>query len=112
HQGQASLGPITADAPEHAGAASGPAVGYVRPHEIEIARSPNGTPALEAAVRHISAVGPVVRIDLERIDNGERIDAELPKDEFRELGLQAGETVFVKPKRMKVFVEETIDYAI
>src|SRR3989442_9450122 len=50
HEGRARIGDIELDAPEHADARDIPAVGYVRPHDIEVTRSRNGTAALEAIV--------------------------------------------------------------
>src|SRR5262245_27880646 len=60
HEGRARIGDIEIEAPEHADAQNIPAVGYVRPHEIEVARDRNGTAAIEAIVRHIHPVGPLV----------------------------------------------------
>jgi sulfate transport system ATP-binding protein len=62
-------------------------------------------------VRHVVSVGPVVRLELERKDNGDRIEAELTRERFGELGVKTGDSVHVKPKKLKVFVEE-LDYSI
>ena len=35
-----------------------PAVGYVRPHDLEVVRHKNGGTSIPATVRHVSAVGP------------------------------------------------------
>jgi sulfate transport system ATP-binding protein len=109
HAGQASLGPLDFAAPEHADAHDSPAVGYVRPHDLDVQRHANGT-TVEALVRHVSAVGPIVRLELERLDTGEPIEAELTRARFAELALTAGETVHVKPRKLRVFVGD--DYSI
>jgi sulfate transport system ATP-binding protein len=108
-KGLAQIGEFEVAAPEHAGMRNAPAVAYVRPHEIELERHRNGDAVIEAVVCYVHAVGPTARLELERQDNGERIEAELTRDRFRELDLQTGEHVFVKPRDMRIFVD---DYSI
>jgi sulfate transport system ATP-binding protein len=74
-----------------------------------VVRSKNGGTSIAAAVRHVSSVGPVVRLELERGDTGDLIEAQLTREQFRELGIAAGEQVYVKPRKATVFVE---DYSI
>lgn len=62
-----------------------------------------------ALVRHIQVVGPLIRLELQRRDNGEPLAAELSQERYRQLSLQAGELVFVSLQNMRVFVP---DYAI
>jgi sulfate/thiosulfate transport system ATP-binding protein len=109
HQGRARLGPLAVEAPEHAEAQDEPATAYVRPYDIDVQRHRNGGTTIEAVVRHVNAVGPVVRLELERNDTGDRIDAELTRERYQELALQTGEHVHVKPKKLQVFVD---DYSI
>jgi sulfate/thiosulfate transport system ATP-binding protein len=109
HQGRARLGPLAVEAPEHAEAQDEPATAYVRPYDIDVQRHRNGGTTIEAVVRHVNAVGPVVRLELERHDTGDRIDAELTRERYQELALQTGEHVHVKPKKLQVFVD---DYSI
>ena len=61
------------------------------------------------SIRHISAIGPTVRLELERSDNGGPIEAELTRERFQELDLKTGEEVHVKPRKLQVFTE---DYSI
>jgi sulfate transport system ATP-binding protein len=110
HDGEATMGPLAVSAPEHAGSLDRPAVGYVRPHDLEVVRHKNGGTSIAAAVRHISPVGPVIRLELQRADTGDLIEAELTRERYRELELRTGENVFVKPRKLKVFVDE--DYSI
>ncbi len=72
-------------------------MGYVRPHDIEIERILTGAEAIEAVVRHVHRIGPLVRIELTRRDNGETIDAELSAERYGLLNLREGERAFVKP---------------
>jgi sulfate transport system ATP-binding protein len=82
------------------------AVAYVRSHDIEIERSPQDSTSLKAEIRHIQKLGPAVRITLAMAGNGECIEAELTRDVFQGLGLQQGEAVFVRPRQVRVFVED------
>jgi sulfate transport system ATP-binding protein len=109
HQGQANLGPLAVDAPELAETQNSPAVGYVRPYDIDVQRHRNGGTTIEAIVRHVNPVGPVVRLELERHDTGDLIEAELTRERFQELALHTGEHVHVKPRKLQVFVD---DYSI
>ncbi|MFN3649639.1 MAG: sulfate/molybdate ABC transporter ATP-binding protein [Armatimonadota bacterium] len=109
HHGEARLGPLSVATPEHARTQNAAAVGYVRPHDLQVQTHANGV-TVETLIRHVSTVGPVVRLELERRDNGDRIEAELTRERFRELAVKTGDAVHVKPKKLKVFLEE--DYSI
>ena len=52
----------------------------------------------------VQGAGAFARIALNRLDTTEFIYAQLPKEIYRELGLQQGEKVFVRPRNMRVFV--------
>src|SRR5947207_4117340 len=84
HQGQARLGPLAVEAPEHAETQNTPVTGYVRPFDIEIQRHKNGGSTIEAVVRHVNPVGPIVRLELERSDTGDLIEAELTRERYQE----------------------------
>jgi len=107
HNGEAHLGSLPS--PGALATADVPSIGYVRPHEMDIARQRNGAPTVEAIIRHIYAIGATVRIELQRSDNGDPIEAELTRERFQELGLKTGEQVHVKPRKLQVFTE---DYSI
>jgi sulfate transport system ATP-binding protein len=81
-------------------------VSYVRSHDIEIERSPQDSTALKAEIRHIQKLGPSVRVTLVIEENGEFVEAELTRDVFQSLGLQPGEQVYVRPRQVRVFVED------
>ncbi|HEY4744185.1 MAG TPA: sulfate ABC transporter ATP-binding protein [Desulfuromonadaceae bacterium] len=81
-------------------------VAYVRSHDIEIERSPQDSTAMKAEIRHIQKLGPSVRISLAMEGTGEFIEAELTRDVFQHLGLQQAEQVFVRPRQVRVFVED------
>ncbi|MCA2999160.1 MAG: sulfate ABC transporter ATP-binding protein [Rhodocyclaceae bacterium] len=77
---------------------------YVRPHDIEIVGS-NEDDAIAATLDHAIKIGPMVRLELTRTDNGEHIDAELQREPFDRLRISAGNKVYLKARRYKVFEE-------
>jgi sulfate/thiosulfate transport system ATP-binding protein len=108
--GRLRVGTLEIDAPDHAGTADTPAIGYARPHDMEIDReAPSGEGFILVTILHIHTVGPAVRIQLRRSDTSETMDAELSKDRYRQLALKIGDAVYVRPRHLRVFVE---DYSI
>ena len=71
---------------------------YVRPHDIdiELVRRSDGTPALEAVVKAVLIRGPVARIELERTDNHERVEAQISRARQDTLALREGNVVFIE----------------
>ncbi|MGE0606839.1 MAG: sulfate/molybdate ABC transporter ATP-binding protein [Pirellulales bacterium] len=107
--GRAFLGTLNLAYPEYPHQESRPATVYMRPHELDIERQRNGTPSLAAIVQRLNPAGAVARVGLHAVDGDRALLVDLPTDRFAELNLQPGETVYVLPKRMRVFVP---DYAI
>jgi len=85
------------------------AVAYVRPHDLDVTWVADGALA-QGRVAHIHAVGPLVRLELQR-DDGAAIEVALPKERYRELGITPGDVVYVKPRKLAVFPGGA-DYAI
>jgi len=86
-------------------------VAYVRPHDVEIFRESTGGDAdILAGVEHIGFAGSIVNITLRRVDNKEVVDAEIPRDRYRDLGLKLDDRVYVRVKNARVFQAE--DYSI
>ena len=107
--GQLHIGSAAHDAPEQAAGAAGfPAMAYVRSHEVEITTVPDGS-TFEAVVNHARTLGASVRLELSGVADGATIEAELSRERFAELNLQPGDRVFVKPQRMRVFVDDEQD---
>lgn len=105
HHGRAKIGAIELDAPEHANIHDCPAIGYVRPHDIEIERTLAGDGAIEAVVHRVYFVGPLVRIELVREDNSELVDAEMSAERYDMLNLREGEHAFLKPRNLRLFLK-------
>jgi sulfate transport system ATP-binding protein len=103
--GRVQIGDIEIEVPEHDGALDAPAVAYVRPHDIELDRVRDGA-VIEAIVRDVRGVGSLVRLELDRVDNDGVIEAELTRERFEELALREGERVFVRPRNLRVFLND------
>jgi len=107
--GRATLGNIEVAYPEYTDSESRTAMAFVRSHELEILTHKNGRPSLEAKVTHINPARPVVKVRVYSEAFGVVLNVDLSWDRFNELKLNAGDTVYVSPRQMRVFVQ---DYAI
>lgn len=111
------------DSPEARHADGAPAFAYVRPHDLDVERYSPGQ-ALDAhgrprgivvqLVRSI-VVGPIARLELipegstQSADNAAPdmlIEAQIPAQQFHDMGLRDGEMLVVTPRRAKVFLDE------
>jgi sulfate transport system ATP-binding protein len=77
---------------------------YIRPHDLELRAEPNGA-TQEAMVERTTHLGFEVRVELVR-DDGERLSAQVTRDEAAALELEDGQIVYVRPTRQRVFAEE------
>src|SRR5439155_24535675 len=62
--GRALLGNVEVACPEYAHHEARPAMVYVRPHELDIDRTPDASSSLRAKVLHINPAGSVTRVQL------------------------------------------------
>jgi sulfate/thiosulfate transport system ATP-binding protein len=88
---------------------SKPLAAYVRPHELEVDRSPRGRTSLKAEVVRINPAGVAVKVELVAEDFGIKLNVEISRERYAELELRPGEVVFVFPRRVRVFAA---DYSI
>lgn len=86
------------------------AIGYVRPYDIHIEKTQESNDTVAASIVHIHMIGPIVQIELKRDDVDEYLEAELTKEKFSDLQIQKGDTVYIRPKQLKLFIPE--DYSI
>jgi sulfate/thiosulfate transport system ATP-binding protein len=75
----------------------------VRTYDVELTPSASGKSSIEAIVRHIRAFGPVVRLELDRTEDGGSIEAHIPRAQYEQLGISKGQRVFVSPTSVRVF---------
>jgi sulfate transport system ATP-binding protein len=76
---------------------------FIRPHDIEVRRQPNGTTS-EAMVERLVHLGFEVRADLV-LEDGQRLQAQLSREDAEQLELAKGQIVFVRPSRTRQFAE-------
>jgi sulfate transport system ATP-binding protein len=108
-QGLARIGELDLALPDHVSGEDGPAFGYARPYEMDVAREPKHSSAVPATICHVYGVGPIVKLELQRTDTGSLLEAELTRKQYRELESKVGENVFVTPRNLRVFAD---DYTI
>jgi sulfate/thiosulfate transport system ATP-binding protein len=102
-EGQALLGGLAVDYPDHQGAEPRDAAGYTRPHEFDISRTEDGR-GLWATVRDVRTAGAVVKIELTD-GNGASIQVEIARELHQQLNPVIGEKLYVRPRRLRVFVK-------
>ena len=102
--GRVSLGDYQQDIEEHGEAEDAAAIAFVRPHDLELSREPGTEVLASVTIEHIQAVGPRVRVEVRHEDQS-IIDVELTREQFQVLKLQEGEHVYIKPKNIRVFLE-------
>jgi len=110
HEGVLEADGVTFDAPEHGGAKDAKGTGFVRPHDIEIDRYlPDiDSDGIVAVIRRAHAIGPLAQLDLQREDNGDLLEAVVPSERYAELGVAEGDRLVVRPKRLRIFVDEAV----
>ena len=82
-----------------------PARAYVRPHELDVSRAAGGDGGMWATVRHVSAAGPVVKLELEG-EGASVLRVDLSPERHAALLPRVGERLYVQPRRLRVFADE------
>ena len=103
-QGRAVLGPLSVDYPEHAAADPRPAAGYARPHELDVTRTDGGA-GLWAVLSAVNFAGAIVRLEL-KDDEGRLLQVEIARDRYEALEPKVGEKLYVRPRKIRVFVAD------
>ncbi len=120
HEGLLHLDGVAIQTPEHANAQNAQAFTYVRPHDLDVHRYQPGTEVdasgrpqgIVARLDRAVVVGPIARLELMPVDAAPRqghdplIEAQIPAQQFRDLGFKEGETLVVSPRRARVFLHE------
>ncbi|MBG6219291.1 MULTISPECIES: sulfate ABC transporter ATP-binding protein [unclassified Janthinobacterium] len=107
HEGVMATGDASFEVPDYAGVSDSKGTAYVRPHDLEIDRYTQGAEGIVVKLSRAHAIGPLAQLDLQRLDNSELIEAVMSNERFTHLQLKEGETLVVRPKRLRVFVEPT-----
>jgi len=111
HEGQLHLEGVAIDSPEHALARDAQAFAYVRPHDLEVERWRAGAVGIAAELQRLIVVGPIARLELLPLDaeapdgHDPMIEAQIPAERLRALGLKEGDRVLLSPKKARVFLQ-------
>src|SRR5262245_9704975 len=105
------IGASSRNEPAAASAKHSSVIGYVRPHQLDMARFQNGSPSWPARVARVNAAGHQVRIEVMLTGENRPVEVVMSQERFHELELRSGEQVFVKAKEIKIF-EAAPDYSI
>jgi sulfate transport system ATP-binding protein len=105
--GWAQVGGLWVPTPEYKDAHQAPAFAYVRPHEIDLLRQRDSKHVFPAIVSQVRTLGPIVRLELVQPQSGEMIEVELTRERYMNDAFAVGEQVYVKPRQLRVFLEES-----
>ena len=117
HEGEVNVEGIRIASPEHASAQNAKAFAYVRPHDIDVQPYTAQTAAGDGIIAKLDraiVIGPIARLEFMPNQGGKRlngalfdtlIEAQMPVEQFKNLGLCEGDTVVLTPRNAKVFVE-------
>ncbi|CAN5310256.1 sulfate ABC transporter ATP-binding protein [soil metagenome] len=80
------------------------AMAFVRPYDLEV--EPGVVDGgIVATIMRTLVIGPTAQLELDRRSDGSPIEVHLDSERFRSLGLAEGQTVTVRPRHARVFVE-------
>ncbi|HOB60908.1 MAG TPA: sulfate ABC transporter ATP-binding protein [Candidatus Competibacteraceae bacterium] len=85
------------------------ALGFVRPHELDIDTNPAATVGISARVERVLAFGSTARVELVSTEHedGRYYEAELSRERAAALNLANGQRVRLKPTRIQLFPPES-----
>ncbi|WP_397475525.1 sulfate/molybdate ABC transporter ATP-binding protein [Pusillimonas sp.] len=106
HQGLLHADGATLKAPQYGKASNLPGVGYVRPHELDVAPYRPGGEGIVARLVHANAIGPLAQLEFQREDSEQLLQALISNDLYRSLAPRPGDRLLLTPRRMEVFLEE------
>ena len=114
HEGEVQIGAdhhgVRLASPEHNDAQDAKAFAYVRPHDLDVQRYTPGASGIVVTLTRAIVIGPIARLELNRVDathdkDAELVEAQIPAQQFRDLDLREGETLVLTPRAARVFVE-------
>ena len=90
---------------EHAAISHASALIYVRPHDFLLSRQVDSGNSLQAQVLSVQMLGAMVRLEMQRPQPSEPLRIEVMKEYYHTLELQRGDTVYLTPRHVRVFVQ-------
>ncbi len=105
HNGLAKVGGMEIVANEYPHIQHAAAHAYVRPHDIEITRNADEG-AFTAKLTYAHSVGSLVHLELKPHGSDRFVEAELTRDRYNALNLREGETIYIKPRNVRLFLQK------
>ena len=117
HEGEVEVQGIRMASPEHAGVQDAKAFAYVRPHDLNVERYEAGRAPGDGIVAKLDraiVIGPIARLELvpaedhrpaANASSDNLIEAQIPAQQYRDMGLKEGDMLVVTPRKARVFVE-------
>jgi sulfate transport system ATP-binding protein len=114
HEGEVHLEGMKLGSPEHSEAQNAKAFAYVRPHDFAVERYSPGAQGIVATLDRAIVIGPIARLELIPVESNKQadnpsadnlIEAQIPAQMFRDMGLKEGETLVLTPRKARVFVD-------
>ena len=95
---------------QHGFPAGAEALGFVRPHELDIQTDVSQPHGIQAQVERVLSFGSTVRVELigADCDASRRYEVELSRDRVVALKLDAGQRVRLQPTRVRLFPPDTL----
>jgi len=81
------------------------ALGFVRPHELEIITDPDSREGIVASISRILAFGASVRVELNGFDD-KLYEVELTRNQLQDLAIKTGQKVRLRPIQVRVFAKD------
>jgi sulfate transport system ATP-binding protein len=78
-------------------------MGYVRPHEIEVDIQQRFPSDFSGTVEGIQPLGPYTRVTINDLKTAQLVEAEVPYETGKSLGLNIGMAVFYRPRNVQTF---------
>jgi sulfate transport system ATP-binding protein len=84
------------------------ALGFVRPHELDIETNPAERSGIEARVERVMALGATARVELTSAEreSSRFYEVELSRERVAALNLANGQRVRLKPARIRLFAPQ------
>ena len=117
HEGEVEVQGIRMASPEHADVQDAKAFAYVRPHDFTVERYEASRTTGEGIVAKLDraiVIGPIARLELVPVNQqpsagspsaDNLIEAQIPAQQYRDMGLAEGDILVVTPRKVRVFVE-------
>lgn len=105
--GRVQMGGMEIAAPEYAKVDEGLVDGFVRPYHMEIWREVDEAKGcLSGEIVFVRRSGATVLLEVECEESHEFVEVEISREQYADMRYTVGEQVFIRPKKVKVFLSE------